>query len=122
QPGELAKVGTLLMAARLLALNPAREGKWSFLLMVGGVVVLPAALLIIANDTGTALVFLSLLPVLLFWTGAVSLPVMALLVAPAVAGYFAIVSLPVALLFGLLFPIGMYAFTRSSVLTALAVA
>jgi rod shape determining protein RodA len=122
QPGELAKVGAVLMAARLLSLNPAREGKWSFLLLVGAAIALPAGLLLASNDTGTALVYLSLLPVLLFWSGAVSLPVMALLVAPAVAGYFAIVSLPVALLFGLAFPIAMYVFTRSTAFTALAVA
>ena len=122
QPGELGKVGTLLLASRLLALNPAREGRWSFLLLVGGVIALPALLLLAANDTGTALVYLAMAPVLLFWSGAVSLPMMALLVAPAVAGYFAIVSLPIALLFGLAFPIAMYVLTRSTLLTALGVA
>jgi len=122
QPGELGKVGTLMLASRLLALNPAREGRWSFLALVAGVIGLPAVLLLAANDTGTALVYLSMAPVLLFWSGAVSLPVMALLLAPAVAGYFAIVSLPIALLFGLAFPIAMYVFTRSTALTALGVA
>ncbi|HLA63048.1 MAG TPA: FtsW/RodA/SpoVE family cell cycle protein [Rhodothermales bacterium] len=121
QPGELAKVGTIMLASRLLALNPAREGKWSFLLMVGGVVLLPAALLLLANDTGTALVFMSLVPVLLFWSGAVSLPIMSLMAAPIVAGYFSIVSLPIALLVGIAFPIAMYVFTRSSWLTVFAV-
>jgi rod shape determining protein RodA len=122
QPGELGKVGTLLLASRLLALNQAREGRWAFLGLVGAVIAVPAVLLLAANDTGTALVYLTLAPALLFWSGAVSLPVMALLVAPAVAGYFAIVSLPIALLFGLAFPIAMYVLTRSTVLTTLGVA
>jgi rod shape determining protein RodA len=122
QPGELGKVGTLLLASRLMATNPAREGRWSFLALVGGVITLPALLLFAANDTGTALVYLTMAPVLLFWSGAVSLPLMALLVAPAIAGYFAIVSLPIALLFGLAFPIAMYVLTRSTLLTALGVA
>lgn len=122
QTGEIAKVGTVLMAARFLSLNRAREGNLAFLAMAGGVLLLPAALILLQNDTGTALVFLSLIPILLFWTGAVSLPVMALLVAPAVAGYLAIVSLPLALLFGFAFTAGMFVFARSTLLTALGAA
>lgn len=118
QTGEIAKVGTVLMAARFLSLNQAREGRLLFLAAAGALLLLPAGLILLQNDTGTALVFLSLVPILLFWTGAVSLPVMALLVAPALAGYLAIVSLPLALLFGLAFTAAMFVFARSTLLTA----
>jgi len=119
QTGELAKVGTVLFVARFLSTNRAREGDWNFLLTAGGILLLPAALILLQNDTGTALVFVALLPIMLFWTGAVPLPWMGLLVAPAVAGYLYVFSgdpntgLTWGFLFAAVFTAGMLLYTRS---------
>lgn len=125
QTGEIAKVGTVLMVARFLSLNQAREGRPGFLLAAGAILLVPAVVIILQNDTGTALVFLALIPVMLFWTGAVPLAWMALLVAPALAGYLSIVdgadkALPsYTLLFGLAFTVAMLLATRSRLLASL---
>jgi rod shape determining protein RodA len=125
QTGEIAKVGTVLMVARFLSLNQAREGRIGFLIAAGAILLVPAFIIILQNDTGTALVFLALIPVMLFWTGAVPLSWMALLVAPALAGYLSIVdgadkALPTyTLLFGLAFTVAMLLATRSRLMALL---
>lgn len=113
QVSELAKVGTLLLVARMLSANPAREGKWSYLMLAGATVMLPAVLIVLQNDAGTALVFLALIPILLFWSGTVPLSWMALLVAPVVVGYLYIVNPLVAGFFALVFSVGMMFVMRS---------
>jgi len=67
-----------------------------------GIIMLPAILIVLQNDTGTALVFFGLVPIVLFWSG-LDFNLLLLMIAPAVAGYFAIVSMPVAIGFVLLF-------------------
>ena len=120
QVSELAKVGTVLLVARMLSANPAREGKWSYLMLAGATVMLPAVLIVLQNDTGTALVFLALIPVMLFWSGVVPLSWMALLMAPVVVGYLYIVNPLVATLFALAFSVGMLLVMRSRKLGAVA--
>jgi rod shape determining protein RodA len=119
QTGEIAKVGTVLMVARFLSSNKAREGKPLYLLMGLGLLVLPAGIILLQNDTGTALVFLALAPVFLFWAGVVPLAWLALLMAPAVAGYLAIVNLTAAVAFALVFTVAMLLLSRSKTLAAL---
>jgi rod shape determining protein RodA len=119
QTGEIAKVGTVLMVARFLSMNQAREGKPLYLLTGLALLLLPAAIILLQNDTGTALVFVALVPVLLFWSGTVPLAWLALLMAPAVAGYLSIVDLTLAVGFGLAFSVGMLIFSRSKALAAL---
>ncbi len=119
QTGEIAKVGTVLMVARFLSLGQAREGKPLFLLGALAILMVPATLILLQNDTGTALVFIALVPVLLFWTGAVPLPWLALLMAPAVAAYLAIVNVTLAVAFSLVFTVAMLALSRSKWLTVI---
>ena len=119
QVSELAKVGTVLLVARFLSLNQAREGKVLYLLAAGALLLFPAGLIVLQNDTGTALVFIALVPVFLFWSGAIPLTWLALLMAPAVAGYLAIVNLTYAVAFALLFTLAMLIFAHSKVLTVL---
>ncbi|NNF58404.1 MAG: rod shape-determining protein RodA [Rhodothermaceae bacterium] len=119
QVSELAKVGTLLLVSRFLALNQAREGRLGFLLIAAGIVLVPAALIVLQNDTGTALVFLALIPVLAFWTGTIPLSWLALSVGAAVAGYLYVFAgdptkgLTWGILFGLGFTAVMLITTRS---------
>lgn len=126
QTGEIAKVGALLAVAKFLSNPAARTGKLSYTLGVIALLVVPAAVIILQNDTGTALVYLALVPFVLFW-GGMPLPYMALLVAPAVAGYLAIVEHDaegplLALIFGLLFTAAMLILTRDKWLTVAAAA
>ena len=120
QVSELAKVGTVLLVARFLSMNQAREGKPLYLLIAGALLLFPAALIVLQNDTGTALVFIALVPVFLFWTGTVPLPWLALLMAPALAGYLAIVNITYAVIFSLAFTVVMLILARSKGMAALA--
>ncbi|HYE56857.1 MAG TPA: rod shape-determining protein RodA [Rhodothermales bacterium] len=120
QPAELAKLGTVMAVASLLAgRNP--KGK-SLRYAIGAVVLLliPAAITIAGqNDTGTGLVFLGLIPIVLFWSG-LPLHILALMLAPAVAGYFAVVLKPAAYAFALLFTFGIWIATRQKSLAIVA--
>ncbi|CAN5550769.1 rod shape-determining protein RodA [soil metagenome] len=120
QVGEVAKVGALLAAAKVLSLPKARAGDWRYIIGAMLTLVLPAILIVHQNDTGTALVYLVLIPVLLFWSGTVPLWLIGLMLAPALAGYFAIVNMTWALIFGLIVVVAMMVFTRSWWRTALA--
>ena len=113
QPGEIGKVGTVLAATALLAKKEARRGSILRLLGVAVVILIPVGLLLAANDTGTGLVYLSLIPVMLFWSGTVPLPWMALGAAAAVACYLVIVSPAYAAVFVLAATAGMLVWTRS---------
>lgn len=107
QVSELAKVGTVLAVAQLVGLKRPRTMDIRFALMVVGLIMLPALLIVLQNDTGTALVFFGLIPISLFWSG-LDLNLLLLMIAPVIAGYFAIVSMPVAVVFALLFTAYMW--------------
>ncbi len=117
QTAEVAKIGTLLAVAKFLASKQARTGQLRYALVAVGIVLLPVAIIIFQNETGTALIFLAMIPFVLFW-GGVPLSLMALMVAPAVAGYLAVVQNDAAfptyvLLFALLFTAAILAATRN---------
>lgn len=70
QISELMKVTTLLAAANYLtSQRNVTAGKARHSLVVVALFILPIALLLLQNDTGTALIFIAVLPVLLFWSG-----------------------------------------------------
>lgn len=125
QVGEIAKVGTLMAVARFMQSPEARSGRLRYALVAIGILVLPAAVIVLQNDTGTALVYLAAIPVVLFW-GGVPLPLMALLVSPVVAGYLAVVQNPsfptYAMIFALLFTAAMLVMTRDKWMTTAAFA
>lgn len=120
QVSEVAKVGTVMAVAKLLASQPANEENHvRYALGAVGLLLLPAALIVLQNDMGTALVFFGLMPIMLFWSG-LPLATVFLMVAPAIAGYFAIVYMPVALGFALLFTAGIWWVTRTRYMAVLA--
>ncbi|PSQ84089.1 MAG: rod shape-determining protein RodA [Bacteroidetes bacterium QS_7_67_15] len=130
QASELAKVGTVMAVAKLLSSQPAnddRRGSGNVRYAAGAValLVLPAVLIVMQNDTGTALVFLGLIPIMLFWSG-LPLATCALMISPGVAGYFAIRGttvgwwLWVAIGFAALFTAGIWWVTRKRYMTILA--
>ncbi len=120
QVSELAKVGTVLAVAQLLSERHTRTGQdLSFALKAAGLIVAPALLVILQNDLGTALVFFGLVPIMLFWSG-LSLSVLLLMVSPAIAGYLALVSVPAALGFAVLFTGGLWVYSGRRSIAALA--
>ena len=110
QSSELAKVGTLLMAAFILS---SRKGSVeSTALPVVGVLALPAILVILQNDLGTALVFVGLIPILWLWAG-IRLRIVGLLVIFPIAGYLTILDWTIALGFTAVVGIIAWFTTRS---------
>lgn len=119
QSSELAKVGTILMVAMVLSRKPTRGtgsmSAWSAIALL----LLPAILIVMQNDAGTALVFVSLIPLLLFW-GGYSMIVVLLMVIPAIAGYITVLHWPTALGFVVLVSAVLYLSQRNVFLTVLA--
>lgn len=118
QSSELAKVGTLLMAAFILS---SRKGSIeSTALPMVGVLALPAILVILQNDLGTALVFVGLVPILWLWAG-IRLRVVGLLIIFPIAGYLTILDWTIALGFTAVVGIIAWFTTRSPAWVALGV-
>lgn len=111
QSSELAKVGTVLAVSQFLA-GRARQAP-SIRRALGAVlfILVPAVLVVLQNDAGTALVYFALIPIVLFWSG-LPIAVVLLLVGPAIAGYLAVVSITAAAVFAGLFTLGLYAYSR----------
>ncbi|MEX1054585.1 MAG: rod shape-determining protein RodA [Rhodothermales bacterium] len=107
QVSEIAKVGAILAVAQLIA---SKRPNTKNLRYAAGVVLLltvPGTLVVLQNDTGTALVFFALVPIMLFWSG-LPISTVLLMISPAITGYLAIVSMPVAIVFAALFTVGIF--------------
>ncbi|MDO5759741.1 MAG: rod shape-determining protein RodA [Bacteroidota bacterium] len=104
QPSEFAKMSTALALAKYLSTINVDMRKWQTKLTAIGIIALPMLLVLLQNDTGSALVFLSFifvlfreglsLYVLIFGAGAIVLFILALLINPFwLAGILAVVIL-----------------------------
>jgi rod shape determining protein RodA len=102
QVSEFAKIGTLLAIAQLAATRRVGIGTFRHSLHLFALVLLPVVLIVLQNDTGTALVFLTTLPLLLYWSG-LSLSHVLLFLSPGITGYLAIVYRPAAIAFIVVF-------------------
>lgn len=61
QPAELAKVATALALSKFMSSYNYKLKDWKDLIPLGGIIFTPFALIILQNETGTALVFLAFL-------------------------------------------------------------
>ncbi len=94
QVSEFLKLATVLAVANYLthkrdmSANNVKTALTTILLIL-----VPAIIVILQNDTGTALVMLALIPVILFWSG---LPygLSLIMISPAIIGYFSVIGLP----------------------------
>lgn len=111
QSSELAKVGTVLAVSQFLSSRALRSRSVLRALVAITLIVVPAVLIVLQNDTGTALVYFALIPVVLFWSGIPLLAVL-LIIGPAIAGYLAVVSVVAACVFAGVFSIGLLFYTR----------
>ncbi len=119
QVSEFAKIGTLLAVAQLAAtrrvgVSPLRHSLYMILLIL-----VPVVLIVLQNDTGTALIYLATIPLLLYWSG-LSLSHVLLLLAPGVSGYLTIVYPPAAYVFLALFVVVLLARRRGAVSVGIA--
>jgi rod shape determining protein RodA len=91
QTSELMKVTTVLAVANYLtSRRDISAVNLKTAIVAVGLITVPAVIILMQNDTGTALVFLPLIPVMLFLSGlprAVSL----FLISPVIIGYLSIV-------------------------------
>lgn len=91
QTSELMKIATILATATYLTSqrNISAENFRHASITVG-LILVPAVLVVMQNDVGTALIFLSLIPIMLFWSG---LPqgVSLFIISPAIVVYTSII-------------------------------
>lgn len=117
QISEFMKLATILVVAQYLTsrrdISAEKVGPalTSVLLMI-----IPASIVLLQNDTGTALVMLSLIPVMLFWSG---LPygISLFIVSPAIVGYFAILNWQLGIIVAILLTVGVFLIQRRPSLT-----
>jgi rod shape determining protein RodA len=108
QVSEFAKVGTVLAVAQLLSERHTHATKnLGYALKAAGLIVGPALLIVLQNDMGTALVFFGLVPIMLFWS-ELPISVILLLISPAIAGYLALLYVPAALGFAVVFTAALW--------------
>lgn len=107
QVSELAKVGAVLAVAQLIASKRPNTKNIRYAAGVVLILSIPGALIVMQNDTGTALVFFALVPIMLFWSG-LPISTVLLMVSPAIAGYLAIVYMPAAIVFAVLFTLMIF--------------
>lgn len=119
QSSELTKVGTLLAVATLFAAHTTGTDRMRYAPLATGVIILPAVLIVLQNDLGTALVYMAIIPILLFSSG-LPLSIVLLIISPAIAGYLAIVSWPLGVVFAILLTGGMFWHTRNMKVVAIA--
>ncbi len=91
QVSELMKVATVLAVANYLTSrrNISMERLGSAL-AAASLIIIPGFLVLLQNDTGTALVIFAMTPFLLFWSG---LPygISLFIISPALIGYFSVI-------------------------------
>ncbi len=91
QISEMLKLATILAVANYLTSRRDISAEHIGSALVAVVLmVIPAIIIILQNDTGTALVLLALIPVMLFWSG---LPygISLFLISPAIIAYFSVI-------------------------------
>lgn len=93
QVSEFLKLATVLAVANYLThRRDMSVNNFKTALTTVLIVLVPVVIIIMQNDTGTALVLLALIPVVLFWSG---LPygLSLFIISPAIIGYFSVISM-----------------------------
>lgn len=117
QISEFMKIATILAVANYLTSrrNISAENL-RYALIAVSLILLPTILVIMQNDMGTAVVFLALIPVMLFWSG---LPygVSLFIVSPAIIGYLSIIQWYWGLIAAVLLTLAIFIIQRRTWLT-----
>lgn len=102
QVSEFAKLGTLMAVSTLLSTKRPGTNTLNYGFYLVMLIMAPVVLILLQNDAGTALIFMSIIPILLYWNG-ISLTRVLVLVVPAFTAYLTIVYLPAAIGFSIAF-------------------
>lgn len=102
QVSEFAKLGTLMAVSMLLSSKRPGTNELNYGFYLTMLIMAPVVLILLQNDAGTALIFMSIIPILLYWSG-ISLTRVLVLVVPALTAYLTIVYLPAAIVFTIAF-------------------
>jgi len=117
QSSELMKLATILATANYLtSRRDISAENIRSATVAGSMILVPAMLVFLQNDLGTALVFLSLIPVMLFWSG---LPhgISVFMISPAVILYLSVIEWYYGLIAVILFTIIIFMLQRRAWLT-----
>lgn len=119
QISEFMKTSTILALAAYLSYSrkaTAREWKTAFFVVF--ITGLPIGLITIMGDTGTSLVYVMLIPFILFWSG---LPygVSLLLISPGILAYLSVINLTAGIFAALLIPVFVFLLEKRPMLTLL---
>ncbi|TVQ12395.1 MAG: rod shape-determining protein RodA [Balneolaceae bacterium] len=91
QTSEFLKVATILAVANFLTSRRENQaGTFRTALTATLMLFLPVIIILIQSDTGTALVFLALIPIMLLWSG-VPYGLCLLMVSPVIIGYLTVI-------------------------------
>ncbi len=118
QTAELMKLATILAAANYLTSRrdiSAENLKTAFVTLLFFAV--PVALLILQNEAGVAIIFIALLPFMLFWSG---LPhgISLLMISPALIAYFTVINWQFGMAAAVIFAIAIFFIQRRHWITA----
>jgi rod shape determining protein RodA len=117
QSSEFMKIATILAVANYLTSRrniSAENIRYALISVV--FILIPTALVIAQNDFGTAIIFIALIPVMLFWSG---LPygVSIYIISPAVILYLTVVNWQLGLLSALILTIAIFLIQKRTWLT-----
>lgn len=117
QSSELMKISTILLVANYLTSrrNISAQNIKDALVSVL-IILIPTSLVIAQNDLGTAIIFLALIPVMLFWSG---LPygVSLFIVSPAIILYLTVINWQLGTISVLILTLGIFLVQRKTWLT-----
>jgi rod shape determining protein RodA len=118
QISEFLKLATVLAVANYLThKRDISVGNFKTALTTVMIILVPVIIIMLQNDTGTALVLLALIPVVLFWSG---LPygLSLLIISPALIGYFSVIGLLYGAIAALIITITIFLLQKQTWLTA----
>jgi rod shape determining protein RodA len=84
QPSEIVKVTTILALATFLSSRHVNVNRLKDLLTAAAIVLIPVILIVLQPDVGTAVIYVGMLLIILYWAGASNF-IMLMLIAPCVA-------------------------------------
>jgi rod shape determining protein RodA len=92
QVSELTKFATVMAVSAFLSGQRDILGERIGPALVAVIlIIIPAGIIFLQNDTGTALVLIGLIPIMLFWSG-IPYGIALLMISPAIIGYFSIIA------------------------------
>lgn len=108
QISEMLKLATILAVANYLtSRRDISADNLGTALMAVAMMVLPCIIIILQNDTGTALVLMAIIPVMLFWSG-MPYGISLFIISPAIIGYGAVFSWVIGLILAILLTVTIF--------------